>query len=50
MPVLCHIHSSASSMNSEPPNVNRKNLMEANTRFGPPQMPIRSEPGISVAS
>ena len=50
VPVMCHIASSAISMNSEPPKVNRKNFSEAATRFSPPQMPISRLDGISVAS
>ena len=37
-------------MNTEPRKVYRKNLIEAYTRFGPPQMPITRNIGISMAS
>ena len=50
VPATRSISSSDSSMNSEPPKVNRKKRIAARARFGPPQMPINSEPGISVAS
>jgi hypothetical protein len=37
-------------MKMEPKSVNRKNLMDAYSRLGPPQMPIKKYKGISMNS
>src|ERR1700722_9184738 len=50
VPACSHMAISASSISTEPVNVNRKNFTAAYTRRGPPQTPMMRYIGISTPS